>query len=1074
MKKHFGRQKSVFSLNSFGALPTNSGNGTNEATLSDIIELLASELAETEGTNPETGEEVMMREMDPLRLISGQCHYVNPETKLVEYGRPPYICYNNNPLYFRFQPFAPWLKNEFDAIDLDGDGDVDPFDYPYYFEGSAFGSLSPNKFIFAAPVGPWAQDIYYHNLLDTNQQKIPFGKNIGSYAHRVQLRYGGTCQKQKWSWEFTGTEEMPQKSAGSDVHDPLCSAPNPSNFKKITMHEWQTLVKTGGYKWSGEPGNQEIDYYFSPLVPRKQQIFKDHYFVMETPFTDKELEELDLFAGPLYASAESNYISRYKDYESAINYVQDTPYTKTNNQSVEKILPHYYSFVNQVLKTTNIYTLTGGVKNLGQKMSFIFTNPGAANLTLAGSIDQVDALNALYDPPEELGYKVYPGIAHDPQNKQDLSSRYFNELWAPDYKKMINDQSEDGAMLLQHLGFQYENILIPAENLKILDAFNDKENLFPFNITIAFNTSKTNKVANMINQSKLSSPFMKKIAQLNTINQDGETLDAAYTFEGTEPSPFEQPAGDSNIFPITTAEKKAKWTSTKMAISEEDVESLSLMQGAKKLTNIGAAPNLQGQMKTLSIRRFLDAYINSGHKMFNPMLSNHSVIAEGSNPSGQEPNASNKWISSLMTYLFTQKFETMVKQHTRTYEEILAGKPCYNETLVYRIAKLARRAKTDEPFEEIQNIYLPNTSKLNIAKYIDTQIKYGQGVVYKYIVYAYQVVFGNSYLYEWDFQPDYEVGGTVYKEQLSGLHENEDGSMTANFNVHSWPDPILVEVPFWESEEIYMLDKPPIYPDVNIIPFRAVNNRLLFNFNHGQGRHKAVPITILPDDQIIFDKMKKAQGVYNVTDEIEFATEDQASIESYEIFRSLKHPMNYSDFGKPRQIIVNSTSYLEDLVPNTKYWYTFRAKDAHGHVSNPSPIYEVELYDDGGAVRPIIKTVPLKEPEVKFKTKTGKKFMEVRLSARQLQSLEYDMPIDKTLDPIFVEKDETPKKFKIRLTSRKSNKKIDINLRFKKKENVKNVEELANIQGLVDFYEKGDFDPSEEKLYNLLAKAYKN
>ena len=211
MKKHFGRQKSVFSLNSFGALPTNSGNGTNEATLSDIIELLASELAETEGTNPETGEEVMMREMDPLRLISGQCHYVNPETKLVEYGRPPYICYNNNPLYFRFQPFAPWLKNEFDAIDLDGDGDVDPFDYPYYFEGSAFGSLSPNKFIFAAPVGPWAQDIYYHNLLDTNQQKIPFGKNIGSYAHRVQLRYGGTCQKQKWSWEFTGTEEVPQK-----------------------------------------------------------------------------------------------------------------------------------------------------------------------------------------------------------------------------------------------------------------------------------------------------------------------------------------------------------------------------------------------------------------------------------------------------------------------------------------------------------------------------------------------------------------------------------------------------------------------------------------------------------------------------------------------------------------------------------------------------------------------------------------------------------------------------------------------------------------------------------------------
>ena len=1062
MKKHFGKQKMLFSKDSFGSLPTKSGNGVNEATLEDITTLLSSELAELEGTDPETGAEVMVREADPLRLISGQCHYVDPDTKLVKYGRPPYLCFNNNPIYFRFQPFAPWLKNEFDAIDMDGDGDIDPFDYPHHFKGNSFGSISPNKFIFAGPTGPWAEDIYYHSTLDTNQQKIPWGKNIGEYSHRLQLRYGGKCQPQKWSWEFTGTEDLPEQEPAGDLNDPLCSAPSPSNFKKITMHEWQTLVKTGGYHWTGEPGNQEVDYYFSPLVPRKEQHFKDHYFVMETPFTDKELEELDLFGGPLYADAKSNYIAQYKNYESAINYAASGPYSKINNKSVEGVLPHYYSFINQLLKATNIYSLAGYAnKTFAQKMSFISANPGAGNLTLGGSIDQLDAINALFQPPGDQGYKV--ATTHeDPQKKQEISYRYFNELWASDYKKMINDQSDNGKLLLDALNDQYENILIPAENLKILDAFADKEKLFPFNITVTFNTAKNNKLANMMNNSKLSSPFMKKVAQLNTLDVDGETLDSVYTFD-----PNNDPTG-----PIATASRKAKWTIRNMAISEVEQESLDLQQGNKLVTNIGIEPNLQNQVKTLSIRRFLDAYSNNGHKLFNPAITDQSVIAEGSNPSGQEPDAASQWISSLMSYIFAQKFETLVKKHTRTFEDILAGKPCYNETLIYRIAKLAKRANTDEPFAEIQNIYLPNTSKLEVAKYIDTQIKYGQGVVYKYIVYAYQVVFGNSYLYEWDFLPEYDTGGTVYKEQHDALWENADGSMTANFNVHSWPDPVLVEVPFWESKEIYMLDKPPIFPDVNIIPYRAVNDEILINFNTGQGKHKAAPIIMMPDDKIIFDKIKKAQGVFGVTDEIEFATDDQSSVEGYEIFRIMKHPEEYTDFGSPRQIISNRTSYLDSLAPNTKYWYTFRTKDGHGHVSNPSPIYQVELYDDGGAVRPIIKSVPLKEKETKFKFKTGKKFLQIQLAARQEQYLDYDTAVDKTLDPLFVSDGETPKKFKIRITSRKTNKKMDINLRFKKKENVKNIEELPSIQGLVDFYEKGDYDSTQEKLYDLLAKAY--
>ena len=38
-----------------------------------------------------------------------------------------------------------------------------------------------------------------------------------------------------------------------------------------------------------------------------------------------------------------------------------------------------------------------------------------------------------------------------------------------------------------------------------------------------------------------------------------------------------------------------------------------------------------------------------------------------------------------------------------------------------------------------------------------------------------------------------------------------------------------------------------------------------------------------------------------------------------------------------------AASKVDDIEPNKKYYYTFRAIDNHGNVSNPSSVYEIEM-----------------------------------------------------------------------------------------------------------------------------------
>ena len=191
--------------------------------------------------------------------------------------------------------------------------------------------------------------------------------------------------------------------------------------------------------------------------------------------------------------------------------------------------------------------------------------------------------------------------------------------------------------------------------------------------------------------------------------------------------------------------------------------------------------------------------------------------------------------------------------------------------------------------------------------------------------------------------------------------------------------------------------------------------------------------------------------------------------ETFEIFRIDFQPRSYKDFARGRkiildntarkqsplaqrafnrageeygtwreQVIVTSNSIVDEIVPNKKYWYTFRVVDIHDNISNPSGILQFEMVDTGNSIFPIIEDYVFPKAEVNY-IKNMRRYLKIAPASNQT---ELNSRITNADD--FYEKHpalgesagEVPdgsvwgKKYKLRLTSKLTGKKVDINFTF--------------------------------------------
>ena len=221
-------------------------------------------------------------------------------------------------------------------------------------------------------------------------------------------------------------------------------------------------------------------------------------------------------------------------------------------------------------------------------------------------------------------------------------------------------------------------------------------------------------------------------------------------------------------------------------------------------------------------------------------------------------------------------------------------------------------------------------------------------------------------------------------------------------------------------------------------------------FTTSTGNEDVAPIALSDEEQAAYDQVAVNQNRNDGL--ITFKSDDSAA--SFQIYRMDMPPATIEDFAtrlyatvstNPSNGLQGSSATAEiSQSPNIKYYYMFRTIDVHGGISNPSAIYEIELYNDGGAGYPIIRHYDLSSPNPKTTTKSARKIIQIIPRIAQVFLNEEasglvdggvvqpaagnkNIVLGNQAEPLF------GKKFKIRFTSKSTGKKVDLNVNFKTK-----------------------------------------
>lgn len=407
-----------------------------------------------------------------------------------------------------------------------------------------------------------------------------------------------------------------------------------------------------------------------------------------------------------------------------------------------------------------------------------------------------------------------------------------------------------------------------------------------------------------------------------------------------------------------------------------------------------------------------------------------------------------------------------------SYDEIDNGKKCYSEMLGFEVVKsaISNGRKTT-----LQSFFIPCIGD-NPTSYIDTQIFYDKEYVYE--VYSISLIVGTRYYSELgrknnlvgdNNQPEFSLNEKVItKEYSAGQDEFFNNQLTISDDlilppgdipgflpVLTEPRPIIVRAPYYNNasfgaqKTIKLLDKPPLPPEMSFYPYKDISNKVLIFMNVNYGERKLSPVGVFASDYEMISKYYQSQmdleiDKNSLIKRILYRTDDFNGI--YKIYRTDKMPLKWSDFDEqPIAEIRNaqSSGFESEVQPNIDYYYFARFEDIHGNISNPTDIFKLRMVKEGGfPPYMLLKTYTFAEARGKLvREKSFKKYLKIRLADGVRKYLNTD---DITKTDIAYKKlvyssmalltpyPEEVKKYKIRITSKQTGKKIDVNLDFKK------------------------------------------
>ena len=864
----------------------------------------------------------------------------------------------------------------------------------------------------------------------------------------------------------------------------------------------------------------------------------DHVHEIQSPYSYKEVEGQNI-NNPLVVRITPEYNFLNEKYESFLDEVEDPTLLS------ESILPHLPLMVAYEGNNDPLHVDISGRITTGETDAIV-SNDHFNFLTLAKEISR-----AKDDSMPWLGFD-YPFKKVKNEDSNDIMNvktefLYFDD-WADAANRIITGK---GVALSQQNKYtelmeKYKTqILLPKEwDPTLLNQIEERRKRFPMCVKVEFTAPRSGQVMEILRTDMAGAFELHGMAapglwySLLRLYIAGDT--ATIQNSTTSPEAFNGELGE----PVSQGKKEMDFLEFLERLEPSMIESSwntnDETHGVHFLTSLADDP-----VATIVPD---DVKVKTRHAI--------NLVEKTSQPD----YAPSQLIKTMDNFI--PAFKNLVKEKTRTYEDILNGKLACSETLFWKITKHEVDENGDPILEPIQTFYYPNIGESNEFTHHDTQVRYGKDYVYQ--INAINIVFGTEYEFvnkkeqafpihdevllnysddsqDWDYpeplkltknvpieytHAEYSPGwqdwhlsplGVLAKDigttSFSGNTKNFLKLLTATSanlwryptafalpqqspstvkgltgikpfdNSATWtagdgaaqnrktnwalelevitrPSVRLVEVPYY-SEKVAVVDKPPLSPFISAVPYKDVDDRFLLSIEARTGHETAEPIVLRDTDGPIIEKQYVAQGS-PFPPILEYRADDTP--EAFEVFRidpptteeeilsneasqyypplsfdNFRNNVNYRSISAPD---TSSKSLIEEIEPNLSYYYTFRTVDYHDNISNPSVIYEIKLVNDGGAKYLLIKLYEF--PKLKRQnTKPMKRYLNIAPAIEQVMRTNTDDPNSQNIllgtqnDSVF----DTSKSFKIRLTSKKTGKKIDLNIKFDIKNNITSEEQ---------------------------------
>jgi hypothetical protein len=400
----------------------------------------------------------------------------------------------------------------------------------------------------------------------------------------------------------------------------------------------------------------------------------------------------------------------------------------------------------------------------------------------------------------------------------------------------------------------------------------------------------------------------------------------------------------------------------------------------------------------------------------------------------------------------------------------------YNEVVAYRIEKIGG-PPTDDAFtqEAIQNFWFLNTDDVERFIFLDNQVAFGQD--YTYNIYKYVLIAGIEYSYSnlaitrtiANLEPNWcleffdpitgNEAAPLYDDGPNGVEsiENElatDAQVTsesqylADFMLTVSPSIKIVEIPLL-TKGVSILDAPANLTQVQPSYLLDNSNTLHFMVRYNTFVPAKFPTPITSAD---------AEYEQRFLESYDFLENELITVESktlpitLEIYRTEVRPKSLQDFDgnllatrnmkvPNEQAAFTTISFYDKVAANKKYFYLFRILNEVQNMGTNSNIIEAELISDGGYKFAKFEAYFENELDSKTSSRTIKSFKKLLNISPNIQNIvvddsnaDYSDQAENQIQNISFGQSDDPvwdKKFKIRLTSKKTGKKIDINITHK-------------------------------------------